>query len=52
MFIAVWIILTNIIKRLFSVLGVVETGLFVSMAERAYFGMEDGSVQVRDPPVH
>ncbi|XP_008314370.1 ribose-5-phosphate isomerase [Cynoglossus semilaevis] len=32
--------------------GVVETGLFVSMAERAYFGMEDGSVQVRDPPVH
>uniref|UniRef100_A0A7N6BNP6 Ribose-5-phosphate isomerase n=2 Tax=Anabas testudineus TaxID=64144 RepID=A0A7N6BNP6_ANATE len=32
--------------------GVVETGLFVSMAERAYFGMEDGSVQVRDPPVN
>ncbi|AWP16017.1 putative ribose-5-phosphate isomerase [Scophthalmus maximus] len=31
--------------------GVVETGLFVGMAERAYFGMEDGSVQVRDPPV-
>ncbi|XP_013872531.1 ribose-5-phosphate isomerase [Austrofundulus limnaeus] len=28
--------------------GVVETGLFVNMAERAYFGMEDGSVQVRD----
>lgn len=24
--------------------GVVETGLFVSMAEKAYFGMEDGSV--------
>uniref|UniRef100_A0A672HX32 ribose-5-phosphate isomerase n=1 Tax=Salarias fasciatus TaxID=181472 RepID=A0A672HX32_SALFA len=32
--------------------GVVETGLFVNMAERAYFGMEDGSVQVRDPPVN
>nr|XP_020499019.1 ribose-5-phosphate isomerase [Labrus bergylta] len=31
--------------------GVVETGLFVGMAERAYFGMEDGSVKVRDPPV-
>lgn len=29
--------------------GVVETGLFVGMAERAYFGLEDGSVQVRDP---
>ncbi|CAG01265.1 unnamed protein product, partial [Tetraodon nigroviridis] len=28
--------------------GVVDTGLFVDMAERAYFGMEDGSVQVRD----
>ncbi|KAL6105904.1 rpia [Pungitius sinensis] len=26
--------------------GVVETGLFVGMAERAYFGMEDGSVQL------
>ncbi|KAG7511226.1 ribose-5-phosphate isomerase [Solea senegalensis] len=32
--------------------GVVDTGLFVGMAERAYFGMEDGSVQVRDPPVN
>lgn len=32
--------------------GVVETGLFVGMAERAYFGMEDGSVQVRDPRVN
>lgn len=31
--------------------GVVDTGLFVGMAERAYFGMEDGSVQVRDPTV-
>ncbi|XP_054862115.1 ribose-5-phosphate isomerase isoform X2 [Amphiprion ocellaris] len=32
--------------------GVVDTGLFVGMAERAYFGMEDGSIQVRDPPVN
>ncbi|KAM3595047.1 uncharacterized protein V6R79_017595 [Siganus canaliculatus] len=32
--------------------GVVETGLFVGMAQRAYFGMEDGTVQVRDPPVN
>ncbi|KAJ3613153.1 hypothetical protein NHX12_019405 [Muraenolepis orangiensis] len=32
--------------------GVVETGLFVGMAERAYFGMEDGTVRVRDAPNH
>uniref|UniRef100_A0A3B1JDM0 ribose-5-phosphate isomerase n=1 Tax=Astyanax mexicanus TaxID=7994 RepID=A0A3B1JDM0_ASTMX len=32
--------------------GVVETGLFVGMAERVYFGMEDGSVKIRDPPVN
>nr|XP_057933656.1 ribose-5-phosphate isomerase [Doryrhamphus excisus] len=32
--------------------GVVETGLFVGMAERAYFGMENGSVQMRDAPVN
>ncbi|KAJ8389508.1 hypothetical protein AAFF_G00118980 [Aldrovandia affinis] len=32
--------------------GVVETGLFVGMAERVYFGMEDGSVRIRDPPIH
>ncbi|XP_052357084.1 ribose-5-phosphate isomerase-like [Oncorhynchus keta] len=32
--------------------GVVETGLFVGMAERVYFGMEDGNVVVRDPPVN
>ncbi|CAG9820269.1 unnamed protein product [Phaedon cochleariae] len=30
--------------------GVVETGLFVKMAEVAYFGMEDGSVKNRVPP--
>ncbi|XP_061750924.1 ribose-5-phosphate isomerase [Nerophis ophidion] len=32
--------------------GVVETGLFVGMAERAYFGMEDGNVLMRDAPVN
>ncbi|XP_063315884.1 ribose-5-phosphate isomerase [Pelobates fuscus] len=28
--------------------GVVDTGLFINMAERVYFGMEDGTVSVRD----
>ncbi|XP_028648536.1 ribose-5-phosphate isomerase [Erpetoichthys calabaricus] len=28
--------------------GVVETGLFIAMAERVYFGMQDGTVGVRD----
>ncbi|XP_063156460.1 ribose-5-phosphate isomerase isoform X2 [Candoia aspera] len=32
--------------------GVVETGLFINMAERVYFGMEDGSVSVQEKPVH
>lgn len=32
--------------------GVVETGLFVNMAELAYFGMEDGSVKVRKAPIN
>ncbi|KAH0627050.1 hypothetical protein JD844_002418 [Phrynosoma platyrhinos] len=32
--------------------GVVETGLFINMAERVYFGMEDGSVSVREKPIH
>ncbi|RDD42722.1 Ribose-5-phosphate isomerase [Trichoplax sp. H2] len=30
--------------------GVVDTGLFVGMAEKAYFGMEDGNVKSRDRP--
>ena len=30
--------------RLRALVGVVETGLFVGMAEMAYFGQEDGSV--------
>ncbi len=38
--------------RLFSFsAGVIETGLFVGMAERAYFGMPDGSVTSRAAPV-
>lgn len=28
--------------------GVIETGLFVGMAEKAYFGMRDGSVKVQN----
>ncbi|XP_049596021.1 ribose-5-phosphate isomerase [Syngnathus scovelli] len=32
--------------------GVVETGLFVGMAERAYFGTEDGRVLLRDAPIN
>ncbi|KAJ1213532.1 hypothetical protein NDU88_001166 [Pleurodeles waltl] len=32
--------------------GVVDTGLFIGMAEKVYFGMEDGTVSVRDKPVH
>ncbi|XP_060103854.1 ribose-5-phosphate isomerase isoform X2 [Heteronotia binoei] len=32
--------------------GVVETGLFINMAERAYFGMEDGSVSIQEKPAH
>ncbi|KAJ6660490.1 hypothetical protein lerEdw1_017487 [Lerista edwardsae] len=32
--------------------GVVETGLFVGMAERVYFGMENGSVSVQEKPIH
>lgn len=31
-----------------SFTGVVETGLFIDMAEVVYFGMEDGSVSVRE----
>lgn len=32
--------------RLKMIPGVVETGLFLDTAEKAYFGMEDGSVEV------
>ncbi|XP_005385434.1 PREDICTED: ribose-5-phosphate isomerase [Chinchilla lanigera] len=30
--------------------GVVDTGLFINMAERVYFGMQDGSVDIRERP--
>lgn len=36
--------------RLKAMVGVVETGLFPGMAERAYFGMEDGTVEVWERP--
>ncbi|XP_072112809.1 ribose-5-phosphate isomerase [Mobula birostris] len=32
--------------------GVVETGLFIDMAERVYFGMKDGTVCCRDRLLH
>eukprot|EP00062_Callorhinchus_milii_P012938 gi/632960495/ref/XP_007896227.1/ PREDICTED: ribose-5-phosphate isomerase [Callorhinchus milii] len=30
--------------------GVVETGLFIDLAEKVFFGMEDGTVEVRERP--
>ncbi|XP_071506595.1 ribose-5-phosphate isomerase-like [Diadema antillarum] len=36
-------------RDLMMIPGVVDTGLFINMAKRAYFGMEDGSVQTQDP---
>ncbi|XP_018320228.1 ribose-5-phosphate isomerase [Agrilus planipennis] len=32
--------------------GVVETGLFIKMATKAYFGMQDGSVKEQDPTLN
>ena len=32
-------------SSLANMAGVVETGLFVNMASKAYFGMEDGTVE-------
>lgn len=34
----------------FHFVGVVETGLFIGMASKAYFGNADGSVKVRSKP--
>ena len=34
-------------RQLQSIVGVVETGLFVGMVEKAYFGQADGSVTSR-----
>jgi ribose 5-phosphate isomerase A len=35
--------------QLRSIPGVIMTGLFVGMVERAYFGQADGSVAMRTP---
>ncbi|XP_063707814.1 ribose-5-phosphate isomerase [Culicoides brevitarsis] len=37
-------------SRLLAIPGVVETGLFVKMAEKAYFGQADGSVSSKPLP--
>lgn len=34
-------------SKIISIPGVVETGLFVGMAQKAYFGLSDGSVRER-----
>lgn len=34
-------------KEISLIPGVVETGLFINMAEKAFFGMADGSVKVQ-----
>lgn len=42
----------NINPELLQIPGVIETGLFVDMAEMVYFGMEDGSVKIRHHPIN
>ena len=37
----------NVVHISFNVIGVIETGLFVNMAECAIFGKEDGTVSKR-----
>lgn len=32
--------------------GVIETGLFINMAEKAFFGMPDGSVKEQSSNIH
>ena len=39
---------TKINEEILMMPGVVETGLFIGMAKKAYFGMPDGSVQEKD----
>jgi ribose 5-phosphate isomerase A len=34
-------------SKLCAIPGILETGLFVNMACKAYFGMEDGTVSIR-----
>lgn len=36
----------ELLREIKLLTGVVEVGLFVGMVERAYFGMENGSVEV------
>lgn len=38
----------NVDREMKMIPGVVETGLFVGMAKKAYFGTEDGSVVERE----
>lgn len=35
-------------SKIIAIPGVVETGLFINMAQKAYFGMSDGSVRERN----
>lgn len=35
-------------QKLLNMAGVVETGLFINMACKAYFGDEDGTVSTRE----
>uniref|UniRef100_A0A1I8P2K2 ribose-5-phosphate isomerase n=1 Tax=Stomoxys calcitrans TaxID=35570 RepID=A0A1I8P2K2_STOCA len=39
---------SDVNRDLLMIPGVVETGLFVNMAQKAYFGMADGSVKTQD----
>ena len=39
--------LTKLMLIFIIITGVVETGLFVNMAKKVYFGMEDGSVAIK-----
>lgn len=34
--------------KILSIPGVIETGLFINMAEKAYFGMADGSIEEKE----
>jgi len=35
-------------SQLRNIVGVIETGLFVGMAERAYIGLSDGSIEIQN----
>lgn len=39
-------------RQLKSVAGILETGLFIGIASKAYFGQKDGSVASRERPSH